>query len=36
MAEAEKWFRGAVGQDPSLLEGHYNLIACCIRLSQIT
>ena len=36
MAEAEKWFRGAVGQDPSLLEGHYNLITCCIRLSQIT
>ena len=26
LADAEKWFRGAVGLDPSLVEAHYNLI----------
>ncbi len=26
LKEAEKWFRGAVGLDPSLVEAHYNLI----------
>lgn len=26
LPEAEKWFRGAIGLDPSLVEAHYNLI----------
>jgi tetratricopeptide (TPR) repeat protein len=26
LAEAEKWFRGALGLDPTLVEAHYNLI----------
>ena len=26
LREAEKWFRGAVGLDPTLVEAHYNLI----------
>ena len=35
LADAEKWFRGAVGLDPSLVEAHYNLINLLLRQDRI-